>query len=330
MPAPKDPIKYAEWIKKLSVANKKRTGEKSANYGKRFSEEWKRKIGESCKGKHVSEETKHKISEGLKGRTFSEEHRNNLSKALKGNPKLSMAQKGKPKSEEHRRKLSEARIGKYRGEQSPFYGIPKSEEHRRKLSDALKGKYPGEKSPMYGRHHTEEAKKKISEAHTGMSPSEETKHKLSLSLRGANNPRYGCHLTEETKKKISEARMGKYKGEMNPNWRGGVSFEPYCIKFNKEFKERVREFFGRRCVECNKFEDENGDKLSVHHINYDKMVCCNDTTPLFVALCRSCHSKTQVNRDHWYEYFDNLINTKYNGKCFYTKEEMNSNANPIP
>src|SRR5208337_386546 len=29
-------------------------------------------------------------------------------------------------------------------------------------------------------------------------------------------------------------------GEKSPGWKGGISFEPYCIKFNKEFKERVR------------------------------------------------------------------------------------------
>jgi hypothetical protein len=31
--------------------------------------------------------------------------------------------------------------------------------------------------------------------------------------------------------------------ENNANWQGGISFEPYCILFNNEFKERVREFW---------------------------------------------------------------------------------------
>ena len=33
------------------------------------------------------------------------------------------------------------------------------------------------------------------------------------------------------------------KGDNNSNWHGGISFEPYCIKFNKDYKESVRELF---------------------------------------------------------------------------------------
>lgn len=111
-------------------------------------------------------------------------------------------------------------------------------------------------------------------------------------------------------------------GETSANWQGGISFEPYCIKFNNEFKERVREFFGRRCFECNKTEEENGVKLSVHHVNYDKMVCCNDVIPLFAALCRGCNSKVNGNRKYWEEHFTQKIMKEFKGKCFYTKEEM--------
>ena len=120
---------------------------------------------------------------------------------------------------------------------------------------------------------------------------------------------------------MSEARKGR-TGENSPAWKGGISFEPYCILFNKEFKERVREFFGRRCFECNKTEEESKEKLSVHHINYDKMVCCNDVFPLFAALCRSCNVKANSNRKYWKEHFTQKIMKEFNGKCFYTKEEM--------
>jgi hypothetical protein len=34
--------------------------------------------------------------------------------------------------------------------------------------------------------------------------------------------------------------------------------------------------------------------------------------------------KTNHNRDYWENYFSELINTKYGGKCYYTKEEYST------
>lgn len=90
-----------------------------------------------------------------------------------------------------------------------------------------------------------------------------------------------------------------FKAEKNPNWQGGKSFEPYCVKFNEELKEKVREKYGRRCFLCSKTEAKNGRKLSVHHIDYDKDAGCNGKKWLLVPLCISCHSKTNSNRDYW-------------------------------
>jgi hypothetical protein len=45
--------------------------------------------------------------------------------------------------------------------------------------------------------------------------------------------------------------------------------------------------------------------------------------PLFVPVCPNvCHSKTNHNRGYWEERFTNLIEQKYNGKCYFTEEEM--------
>ena len=109
-------------------------------------------------------------------------------------------------------------------------------------------------------------------------------------------------------------------GEHSPMWKGGISYEPYCILFNKEFKERVRAFWGNKCPVCGKTEEECGKAHSVHHVGYDKGVCCNDNERLFVPLCISCHSKTNFNREVWEEYFTYLISI-HGGKCYYTKEE---------
>jgi hypothetical protein len=125
-------------------------------------------------------------------------------------------------------------------------------------------------------------------------------------------------IPQEVCKKISETNKKKHGAETG-NWRGGISFEPYCPKFNEEFKERVRAFFGYECVECHKTTEENGRALSVHHVNYDKMMCCNDVKPLFVSVCVSHNAKANGNREYWENHFTELINEKYGGICYLPK-----------
>jgi DNA-directed RNA polymerase subunit RPC12/RpoP len=108
-------------------------------------------------------------------------------------------------------------------------------------------------------------------------------------------------------------------GKNNPNWRGGTSFEPYCIKFNKNFKNRVRAFFGYKCVECGKTQEENGISLSVHHVNYNKMACCDGVESIFVALCVHHHIISNFNRGYWEKHYTDIINTQYGGQCYIPK-----------
>lgn len=116
----------------------------------------------------------------------------------------------------------------------------------------------------------------------------------------------------------SKSCAGKIRtGEKSTTWKGGISFEPYCPKFNNEFKERVRAFFGYRCVECG--SPQNGVKLPIHHVNFNKNACCDGTLPLFVPLCPSCHSKTNHNRPYWQEHFTQIINETFGGKCYLPK-----------
>lgn len=112
----------------------------------------------------------------------------------------------------------------------------------------------------------------------------------------------------------------KRSGKNAFGWMGGISFEPYCEKFNSEFKNRVRAFFGYVCLECG--TPQNGTKLNVHHVNYNKKTCCNDETPMFVPLCKSCHAKTNSNREFWKQHFTYLITNYYEGKSYFTQEEF--------
>ena len=79
------------------------SGEKNGMYGKKHTEETKRKISENKKGKLVGENSPHW---------------------------------GKPKSEETRKKISLSRKGKYTGADNHMYGKTLSEENRRKIAES--------------------------------------------------------------------------------------------------------------------------------------------------------------------------------------------------
>ena len=145
-------------------------------------------------------------------------------------------------------------------------GVSRSDEHKKKISEAHKGN-----NFALGYKHTDETLKKM---------------------------RCRKH-TNETKEKIAKAN----RGEKGPSWKGGISFEPYCSKFNNSFKESEKDIFDRKCVMCGKTETENRKKLSVHHVNYNKECLCAEVECEFVPLCRSCHSKTNHSRD----YYENMI-----------------------
>lgn len=135
----------------------------------------------------------------------------------------------------------------------------------------------------------------------------------------------GIPRTPEVCAKI---RASMPRGENHPGWKGGISNAPYCEKFNDDLRERIRAFFNYECFMCGKTKEENGKRrqlLSVHHVNYDKMSCCNDVIPIFAPLCLSCHGKTTAgdkeDRDRWTNILCIAIDILYDGKSFYTKEE---------
>lgn len=113
---------------------------------------------------------------------------------------------------------------------------------------------------------------------------------------------------------FSEWQSKHYRGENSPRWLGGISFAPYCEKFDFAFKEYIREKFGRVCFLCQKTEAKNRRKLDVHHVNYDKECLCNDNlTCQFVPLCRSCNSKVNGNREEWEKKIRDMMRNKLNG-----------------
>jgi len=129
--------------------------------------------------------------------------------------------------------------------------------------------------------------------------SEETKKKLSQIRKGKPKPwQKGKKLPLEHRRKMSEAHKGKYKGNENPNWRGGTSFEPYSSAWTKELRQAIRQRDNFTCQVCKKYP-----AFACHHIDYDKKNCEPEN---LITLCYSCHTKTNFNRQSWINYFRKL------------------------
>ncbi len=281
------------------------------------------------KGSKHSIEARMKMSASGKGRPKSPETRAKISAALSGENSPNF---GKHLSAETRAKIS-ANLPDNSGPRHPNFGKKASADTRAKLSASRRG----EKNHMFGKTHTAEARAKISKAMSGENHpyygkfgsehpsfgkrlSEEVRSKRSEATRGEKNPMYGKRFSQDSRKKMSE-NHADVSGEKNPRWEGGISFEPYCPKFNREFKERVRAFFEYSCVICGKTEGEEYGKLSVHHVDYDKKVCCNERPPMFAAVCRRHNAIANRDRERWQCIFHRIIDEIYGGKSYFTKEE---------
>lgn len=213
--------------------------------------------------------------------------------------------KGLPPSEETRQKISKSNIGKTawnKGIKGCF-----SEETIRKMRIANKGR-----RNRLGKPHSDKAKRKMSASHKGKIPWNKGKSGLQVAwnkgLKGQAVP-WNKGITgyktqpcsDETRKKISKSHIGICTGEKSHFWKGGVSFEPYCPKFNNRLRERIRIRDNRTCQLCGK--KENGRKHDAHHIHYLK----SDCDPDLITLCINCNSKVNSNRNYYEKLFMNKL-----------------------
>jgi len=157
------------------------------------------------------------------------------------------------------------------GDKNPNYGKPVSEERKRKQSDAMKGRHSGDKNP-------------------------------------AKNPEVGMKISKNNCMHRLEVRM-KVSGENSYNWKGGISFKPYCYRFNKELKDQIRKRDNYQCQYpdclCSQLESLilYGGILMPHHIHYDKENCYPD----LITLCVKHNSMSNFNRDYWEEFYMKLL-----------------------
>lgn len=114
----------------------------------------------------------------------------------------------------------------------------------------------------------------------------------------------GKHQSKDHRNKNSKSHIGIAKGSKNPAWKDGKSFEPYSPEFNEQLKELIRQRDNYQCQKCGCPEIENIEKLSIHHIDYDKKNCLPSN---LIALCRRCNIKVNINREYWTEYFREIL-----------------------
>lgn len=96
-------------------------------------------------------------------------------------------------------------------------------------------------------------------------------------------------------------------GKNNPNWKGGISCEPYCDAWaDKEYKESIKERDNYKCLNPDCFG--NIHRLSVHHIDYNKKNCKPQN---LITLCVSCNSRANKERKWHTSWYQTIITKRY-------------------
>jgi hypothetical protein len=231
------------------------------------------------------------------------------------------------------------------GEKNGNFGKHHSTESKKLMSEIAKGdprrSKPGALNPMFGKHPSPESIEKSRQKHIGRHyHTQEHKNDLRDKLK-IFNPM----ITPEANKKRKETVSGWFLLDGNPNWKGGVSFGKYCPKCDKKFKQGVRKFYGYTCQICGHVWQSGEPQMAVHHVYYNRRSCCQQdeggnlihTLPKgervevqgdpnkFVIVCNgSCHCKTNHNRLEWALKFEKMINNLFDGKSYYSHEELDA------
>ena len=184
--------------------------------------------------------------------------------------------------------------------------IKLSEIHKQRIALAL----IGNKNPL-GNKHSEETKNKIRQKRLerklrlGYINSPEVRIKMSQRMKGkeAWNKGKTGYMSKEGRDRIRQARLNT-PPEKHYNWKGGKSFEPYPIVFTNRYKIAIKQRDNYTCGLCGIKEQDYFQKLSVHHIDYDKHNCNKKN---LITLCRSCNAKVNTNREKWTQFFKDKV-----------------------
>lgn len=176
----------------------------------------------------------------------------------------------KAKDPEWNKKLSEALHKKY----------DKDPEYKKNVIDATRLRY---KNPIYRKKQTDVLNKlhkdpDFQKRRREMHESQEYRDKIANTLR--------MKYRDDLDYREIHAKAGRKRSE-DPIWRknqavgayknriDGILRGPYCEMWTPLLRQRVREFWDNTCQLCGKIQKENGKKLDVHHVTFDKLACCH-------------------------------------------------------
>ena len=154
---------------------------------------------------------------------------------------------------------------------------------------------------IYKRKPSEKRKKhleKLEVFHIGRKRSQTTIENIKSSVGGEKHHYFG-------KKRPEHSIL--MSGENHPNWKGGISENPYPKEFNTELKLKIRTRDNFICCLCEKTEREEYEELNralcVNHIDFNKQNCKEENLN---TLCLRCNIKINRERDYWTNYFSTL------------------------
>lgn len=205
-------------------------------------------------------------------------------------------------------------------------GKKHSEEHIKKIADKIRGHpfYDGGQKGWFKIGHVPIHKGKTKENYKPLKIASEklsiTRKKLFsegklIPFNGKENPSKRKEVREKIRNSLYHQNLG---GENNPNWMGGIARLPYTWKFIKNRKNiLLRDNY--KCLKCSEFNESPSEKLTVHHIDYDKS---NDQDKNCCTLCIRCNSEVNFNRPFWTNFFQLLLSKKYGYDYHYLENKI--------
>jgi hypothetical protein len=156
-----------------------------------------------------------------------------------------------------------------------------------------------------------EVRKKIRENRRGLACGDRNGMRqigISDKVRGSKNGMNLPGVREKHKKILVEIgkcwrKEGRWVGDRNPNWQGGLNNEGYPYEFTEDLKEQIRNRDSNICQFCGRTKEQEGRNLPVHHIDYNKENCIPAN---LITLCTSCNFRANYNRSYWQAIFTEM------------------------
>lgn len=167
-----------------------------------------------------------------------------------------------------------------------------------------------------GRKKSELHKQHIKETHPhswlGRKHTEETKNKIGLVHKNKK-------VSEETRKKLRDRMIesGRFSGEKNPNWKGGITRLYMKIRTCDLYRQWRLSVFRRDEFKCQECGDNRGHNLNADHIkpfsvilsdrkitSFKKAQKCDELWDIDngCTLCEDCHKNTETFGTKVYNY----------------------------